>query len=174
MLETVLFYMFGGLIVAAAMGVAIGGNIVRMAYWLIGLLGGVAGLFFVMGFFFLGAVQLIVYVGGVAVLVVFGVMLTARQGSENIRGRRWEMAIAAVVCTMLLAGLLIAIHCSQWPQTAMTELPTVKDVGNDLLGRFLFMFELASVLLLVVMIAAAYLARPRSTSHKTQETNTSV
>ena len=169
MLEAVLFYMFGGLIVAAAMGIAIGGNIVRMAYWLIALLGGVAGLFFVMGFFFLGAVQLLVYVGGVAVLVVFGVMLTARQGSENIRGRRWEISIAAVVCTMLLMGLLLANHCSQWPQTAMTELPTVKDVGNDLLGRFLFMFELASVLLLVVMIAAAYLARPRSTRRNRQQ-----
>ena len=169
MLETILFYMFGGLVVAAAMGIAVGGNIVRMAYWLIGLLGGVAGLFFLMGLFFLGAVQLLVYVGGVAVLVVFGVMLTARQGEARIRGGRWETAVAAVVCVMLLVGLLIAMHCSPWTQTALSKLPTVKDVGNYLLGEFLFMFELASVLLLVVMIAAAYLARPRATKQRAQK-----
>ena len=93
----------------------------------------------------------------------------ARQGEARIRGGRWETAVAAVVCVMLLVGLLIAMHCSPWTQTALSKLPTVKDVGNYLLGQFLFMFELASVLLLVVMIAAAYLARPRSTKQRAQK-----
>ena len=59
-----------------------------MAYWLITMLIAVAGLYFLMGAYFLGVIQIIVYVGGVAVLLVFGVMLTSRQQAPKLRPGR--------------------------------------------------------------------------------------
>ena len=80
---------------AFAVAVVVSGNIVRMACYLIVSLAAVAGLFFLTGADFLGAVQLMVYVGGTMVLLVFGVMLTARGPFVSMKtgGGQWIMAI---------------------------------------------------------------------------------
>ncbi len=161
MIETIFFYLFAFLAVFSGLAILLSTNIVRMAYWLIGMLVAVAGLYFLMGAYFLGAIQIIVYVGGVAVMVVFGVMLTSRQLAAQLLPKRWETAWLAVVAVILLAGLIQAILSGEWSSHLQSRLPGVKNLGVSLLGRFIGPFELVSILLLVVLLGAAYLARPK-------------
>ncbi len=84
-------------------------NIVRAATWLLFTLAGTAGIFFLLGADFVGATQLLVYVGGTLVLVVFGVMLTAQGPFINMRIGAGEWAIAAVVGLSLFSVLAICL-----------------------------------------------------------------
>jgi NADH-quinone oxidoreductase subunit J len=161
MIETWLFLLFALVAVTSGLAILVSRNIVRMAYWLIGMLLAVAGLYFLIGAYFLGVIQIIVYVGGVAVLVVFGVMLTSRQLSVQWVPRRWEAVWLGLVSVALLAGLLLAIAQTAWPVRMDATVPTVAAIGGALLTEFVGPFELASVLLLVVLLGAAYLARPK-------------
>ncbi len=76
-IESILFYLFAAMTCGGALGVVVQQNVVRMAFWLIIALGSVSALFFLLHADFLGAAQLLIYVGGTVVLLVFGVMLTA-------------------------------------------------------------------------------------------------
>jgi NADH:ubiquinone oxidoreductase subunit 6 (subunit J) len=161
MLEMTLFFLFAALSVAAGVAILLSTNIVRMAYWLITMLVAVAGLYFLMGAYFIGVIQILVYVGGVAVLLVFGVMLTSRRLAPTLRPGRGEAAWLMLVGVVLLGGLVLSIAHVHWQQQ-LTPANSAADIGRSLLGDFLGPFELASVLLLVAMLGAAYLARPKA------------
>ena len=90
------------------MAVVVTGNIVRMACWLVVALAAVAGLFFLAGAEFLGAVQLMVYVGGTMVLLIFGVMLTARGPFVSLKISSGQWVVAIFIGGALLAVLLRA------------------------------------------------------------------
>jgi len=163
MLERLIFVLFALPAVIAGVAILLSTDIVRMAFWLITMLISVAGLYFLMGAYFLGVVQILVYVGGVAVLLVFGVMLTSRQLAPKLRPGPAETLWLATVSAILLLGLVLSILRAH---TGMEPLPvpvanSPADIGHSLMGDFLGPFELASVLLLVAMLGAAYLARPK-------------
>lgn len=196
MIEAINWHSFFFLLLALiacsfAVAVVVASNIVRMACNLIVSLAAVAGLFFLTGADFLGAVQLMVYVGGTMVLLVFGVMLTARGPYVSMKtgGGQWIAAI--IVGGALLAILLQAafsIHAWAGP-TRNEESPVVaaskvsdsatKELGLGLMGirvdrlgqedaarrggmsGYLLAFEIISVHLVVVLIGAAYLARAK-------------
>src|SRR6266852_4564750 len=105
-LKTLLFLAVAVLTGMCAIGVVVTQNIVRAAAWLLFTLGGVAGIFFFLGADFVGATQLIVYVGGTMVLVVFGVMLTAQGPFISLRTSAVEWAMSLVVGLMLLGTLI--------------------------------------------------------------------
>src|SRR5271168_2571028 len=84
-----------------AIAVVVTQNIVRSATWLLFTLGGVSGIFFLLGADFVGATQLLVYVGGTLVLVIFGVMLTAQGPFLNMKASVAEWAISAIVGVLL-------------------------------------------------------------------------
>jgi NADH-quinone oxidoreductase subunit J len=185
------FFLFFALVACAfAVAVVMTGNIVRMAAYLIVSLGAVAGLFFLAGADFLGAVQLMVYVGGTMVLLVFGVMLTARGPFVSMKTGGGQWILATIVTIVLLAILIqTALSVQNWPvtKTAQTDQaavapdlgPTSAKLGMGLLGvrvdqldnpdpvirrgmsGYLLVFEIISVHLLVVLIGAAYLARAK-------------
>lgn len=163
--------MFGALAVVSGLLILVSRNIVRMAYLLIAMLLSVAGLYFLMGAYFLGAIQIIVYVGGVAVLVVFGVMLTSRQAAGHLLPKVWEAIWLLVVSFLFFAGMVVMFLESHVHGRLNATSETVSDIGKNLLGKFLGPFELASVLLLVVLLGAAYLARPKvpTLGHKRNE-----
>src|SRR5687767_7742152 len=96
-----LFWAIGIVTAVSAITVAVTQNIVRCAVWLLFTLAGVAGLFFLMGADFVGAVQLLVYVGGILVLVVFGVMLTAQGPFVNLKTGVGEWTISIVAGVLL-------------------------------------------------------------------------
>lgn len=185
------FWTVASLTCLSAIMVAAAQNIVRAAVWLFFTLAGVAGLFFLLGADFLGAVQLIVYVGGVLILVIFGVMLTAQGPLSNIKTPAGEWAISLVVGFLLfslLGACILATSFEALTPTKVVDDPararSATDLGLVLLGvsddqvakpgkltqvptqgrypvSYLFPFEIVSVHLVVVLIGAAYLARAK-------------
>ena len=163
-----LFYALAALVVVGVIGVMTGRHIVHMAIQLLAALLGVAGLYVLLSAEFIAAAQLVIYVGGTLVLIIFGVMLTARTGTNVLRPGKFEAVIAALAGAALLVVLVIAITgtdtAAHYGMTIDGASPApaemVQPLGDALLGRYLLPFELASLLLLAVMLGAAYLARP--------------
>jgi len=158
----VLFYLFAAMAGGSAVMVVITRNIVRMAVALLFTLTGVAGLYFLLNAEFLAAVQLVVYAGGTLILIVFGVMLTSKGPFSRFEPKLAEVVIAFSIAIVLLFALIMAITKTTF---AADEIPgglyPVDKLGQILLGDYLVPFEVVSVLLLAVMIGAAYLAKGR-------------
>lgn len=160
MAEAVLFYIVAALVAGCALGCVLSFNIVRMATFLFGTLGGVALLYFMMSATFLGAIQLIVYAGGTLIVIIFGVLLTSQSPWARFVPKRLEIAAGAVVCLLLFGGLVAGVLRQDWSgAVSQPAWFSVAGFGEALLTTYLVPFELASVLLLAVMIGAAYLAR---------------
>jgi NADH-quinone oxidoreductase subunit J len=174
------FLLFAAIACAFAVAVVLSANIVRMAFYLVLSLAATAGLFFVAGADFVGSMQLLIYVGGTLVLLVFGVMLTSQDRFISMKTSQGEMIIAGLVGACLLVVLTWAAwSIPEWrgltrEQVAAVPLrPTATPVGLGLLGArvdgadrpdragYLLVFEIISVHLLVVLIGAAYLARAK-------------
>ncbi len=114
------FLLFGGLAALFAVAVVVTSNIVRMAFYLILSLGATAGLFFLAGADFVGAMQLMIYVGGTLVLLIFGVMLTAQGPFITMKTGGGEWVLATIVGGALL-GLLVktAFSVDDWQGPAV-------------------------------------------------------
>ncbi len=159
--EALAFYLLAALAAGSAFGCVIATNIVRMALCLLGTLGAVALLYFLLSANFLAVIQLVVYAGGTLILIVFGIMVTSRTYGEKLKPRTSEALIGTIVVLALFAGLVAILLRAPWTPVAPTEPSnSVAQIGQELLGTYLVPFELASVLLLAVMIGAAYLAQP--------------
>jgi NADH-quinone oxidoreductase subunit J len=182
------FLLFGALTAVFAVAVVVTSNVVRMAFYLILSLGATAGLFFLAGADFVGAMQLMIYVGGTLVLLIFGVMLTAQGPFISMKTGSGEWVLATILGGALL-GLLVktAFSVEDWrsPVAATqadalpVQTPTSAPIGLGLLGvrtdkldpenaalapgmaGYLLPFEIVSVHLLVVLVGAAYLARTK-------------
>jgi NADH-quinone oxidoreductase subunit J len=200
--QTILFWTLAALTGISAIAVVVTQNIVRAATWLLFALGGTAGIYFLIGADFIGAVQLIVYVGGILVLVVFGVMLTAQGPFVTMRAGAAEWVVALCVGILLFSVLAYTTGRVVWFQGQLSEAaqkdmnqrmrdPTASmssarlglaflgfkeispkgdipgvptkpgDPGSRHKMAYLLPFEIVSVHLLVVLIAAAYLARAK-------------
>jgi NADH:ubiquinone oxidoreductase subunit 6 (subunit J) len=139
-----------------------------------------AGLFFLAGADFVGSMQILIYVGGTLVLLVFGVMLTSQERFISMKTSQSEMGIAALVGACLFVVLAwAAFSIPEWRGLTREQVgaiplePTATPVGLGLLGvrvdgadrpdrsGYLLIFEIISVHLLVVLIGAAYLARAK-------------
>jgi NADH-quinone oxidoreductase subunit J len=158
-----LFYLFALATAGAALGVVLSRNIVRTAVFLLFTLAGVAGLYFLLNAEFLAAVQLVVYAGGTLILIVFGVMLTSKSPFSRFEPKRGEVVVAICAGAIFLGALIAAIgqtRFSEQPLQQAGQYPMDR-LGQALLGDYLVPFELASVLLLTVMIGAGYLAKGR-------------
>lgn len=161
--DALLFYIVGGTAVISAIAVCFTQNIVRMTVWLFLTLGAVAVLYFQLAANFLGAIQLIVYAGGTLVLLVFGVMLTSKSPWVRFTPSRWEVGGATGVCGLLLAVLCWLMIRTPWstPEGVIPGTP-VKAIGEAFMTTYLVPFEVAGVVLMIVMVGAAHLARQES------------
>ena len=182
-----LFTVFALLTCLSAIAVVLSQTVVRMAFWLVISLGSTAALFFLANADFVGAAQLLVYVGGTLVLLVFGVMLTASGPYLKILTSPGEIVLGAIVGLSFLFVVFASVSNVTWrePVSVSSSSPATPDVvGNTLrpLGLsflgvrpdqdlkaggdrmstgYLLPFEIVSVHLLVVLIGAAYLARAK-------------
>lgn len=162
LLECLIFYAVAIGTVVSALGVCVSKNVVRMAVWLFCALGGVAMIYFLLAATFLGAIQLIVYAGGTLILLVFGVMLTSKSPWARYEISRLEFVLAGIVSLGLLGALCGVILNTTWTGEVMElagQGTSVASLGKLLLGRYLVPFEAAGVLLMIVMVGAAHLAR---------------
>jgi NADH-quinone oxidoreductase subunit J len=162
-LDAALFYLFAGMTGASAVGVVACRNIVRAAVCLLFTLAGVAGLYFLLNAEFLAAVQLVVYTGGILIIIIFGVMLTSTSPFSRFEPKTGEVILSLLIGSLLMTALVLVILHSPFPtgDAGGRASNTIETFGQLLLGDYLVPFELASVLLLVVMIGAAYVARGR-------------
>lgn len=160
LLEPILFYIIAATTIISVVGICVSQNIVRMAVWLFITLSWVAFLYFLLSAVFLGAIQLMIYVGGTLILLIFGVMLTSKSPWVRFEPRRWEWIGAGIVSVALLVTLCVMLAHAIWPE-AGGEVPSfgVADLGHRLLTTYLVPFEVAGVLLMIVMVGAAHLAR---------------
>lgn len=185
--HSITFLLFALLACGFAVAVVVTSNVVRMAFYLTLSLGATAGLFFLAGAPFVGAMQLMIYVGGTLVLLIFGVMLTAQARFISMQTSGGEWVMAAILGAGLL-GLLVATGFSvkSWQEPrkdlaavtladGQTSTPiglALTGVRIDQLGQpnavrrhgmsgYLFPFVIISMHLLVVLIGAGYMARTK-------------
>ena len=156
---TLFFYMLASVSVISAVGVAIAPNILYSAFSLLGTLAGVAGLYLYLGADFVGIAQLLIYVGGILVLILFAVLLTNRIGEMNITNVSTGLMVgapAAIAVIALVARVALQTH---WPETETATAPTVARLGDAFLQEYLMPFEFASLVLLMALVGAMIVAR---------------
>lgn len=146
--------------VASAFVVVTAGNIVRAAFALLFTFGGVAGIYVYLGADFLAATQLLVYVGGILVLILFGVMLTHKIVSVELHQGSARVLRSAVLFAGLLYVLFSVYFNTEWVIRGTPEMEsTVERIGTAFMTSHLLPFEVASILLLAALIGAVLIAR---------------
>ena len=159
------FFAFSALTVGSALLAATAQKIVHSAFSLLATFFGVAGIYAVLGSDFMAVTQVIVYVGGILVLLVFGVLLTDRVPDEFQMKKPRHYLPAVFAAGLTFVCLAWAITGTQWNRLPhiLKEVgeatPTTAAIGRSLLTDYLLPFEFASILLLVVLVGAARVAR---------------
>ncbi|MCB1214054.1 MAG: NADH-quinone oxidoreductase subunit J [Deltaproteobacteria bacterium] len=160
-LTLLIFLAFSGLILGACLVLAFSKNLVYSAFSLLGTFTGVAAFFALLGADFLAIAQLLVYIGGIMVLYLFAVLMTSGIADVKVTNRSIGLKFALPVAVILFGLLAKLIFSTEW--FVVKELPeatpTTASIGNTLLTQYLLPFELASVLLLGVLVGAVSLGR---------------
>ncbi len=159
-LSTAVFYLVALITVVSAGMVAFSRNIIYSAFSLLGTFMGVAGLYVFLGADFVAAVQLLIYVGGILVLILFAVMLTHRITDVQVTNRAAGRIPALILIGALIYLLIETIKVTPWAKAKeLTYAPTTASIGDSFLSAYLLPFELASLVLLGAMIGAVVLSR---------------
>ena len=166
MAENIFFYAIAAVMVAAAVAVVTSRNVVRAALALIVVFAGVAAQFIVLGAEFLAVTQVLVYIGAIMVLMLFGIMLTrARIGRDaDMTNEHWWVG---ALTALLLAGvmgyaLVDYFGDDKLPhERALTAVngSNTATVSDSIFSQFLIPFEVVSVLLLAALVGAIVIAR---------------
>lgn len=158
------FIGFAGLTLLAALGLALSRKLIYAAFLLFVVLFGMAALFVLAGAEFLAVSQVIVYVGGILILIIFGVMLTQRDlltSPERSYRRLGPGLLVSGALAALLWRAFGTLDPAMLPQVeAAPTLTNTELLGVQTLTRYVLPFELISLLLLIALVGAAYLARP--------------
>ena len=156
----IIFYLFAALTLVSAFFVVTNRNIVYSAFFLLFTFFGVAGIYALLGADFVAIVQLIVYVGGILILLLFGVMLTNKITNVEIKTGTINIYPAVIGVGLLTGALLAALVHSNW-KTMLVEapLPTTAALGTILIQEYALVFELLGIILLIALIGAASIAR---------------
>lgn len=159
-LPVALFYVFAAFTVVSAAGVAFSSSIVYSAFALLGTLFGVAALYVFLAADFVAGAQFLIYIGGVLVLILFAVMLTHRIADVEVSNRAVGRFPALLVVGAVAAVMARAIFKTAWPVPAsLPDAPTTYAIGDGFLGPYVLPFELASFVLLAVLVGAIVMSR---------------
>lgn len=159
-IATVIFYLVAAITIVSAAMVAFSRNIVYSAFSLLGTFAGVAGIYVFLGADFVAAVQVLIYVGGILVLILFAVMLTHRITDVQITNRAAGRVPALVVIGIFLLLLLQTVQETPWVKAKeVVYAATTARIGDLFLEDYLLPFELASLVLLAALIGAVVLSR---------------
>jgi NADH-quinone oxidoreductase subunit J len=157
--DDLVFLLLAGVMLGAALLVVLGRDIIRSALWLILSFAALAGIYGLLGSFFLAISQVLVYVGAIAVLVLFAVMITqTKRGPARLVFNRqwWAGGLAAIV---LVGLLLTTIMLTDWDTTAQVQAADARDIALTLYDDYMFAFLALGVLLLAGVVGALYLAK---------------
>jgi NADH:ubiquinone oxidoreductase subunit 6 (subunit J) len=162
--SNVSFWFVTIIVVMSAFVAALSRSIVQAAFALFFTLLGMAGYYVLLGSGFLAITQVIIYVGGILVLLMFGVLLTNRPLQREQKGTTLLYAIGGSLGALFLLIVLVRIISTiPWQQATTIAAPPsdVRPIGMMLLTNYLLPFELAGMTLLLCLIGAAYLVRRR-------------
>tara|TARA_B110000444_G_C18771797_1_gene562946 strand:+ start:216 stop:704 length:489 start_codon:yes stop_codon:yes gene_type:complete len=155
-----IFWLIATITILSACFVVFNGQLIYSAVALLFTLFGVAGLYVFLWADFIAGIQLLVYVGGILVLIVFGIMLTNKISSVSISHESVHRGVGGVISLWLTIFLFIMISKTAWLLSPSLEpTSTVNEIGKLLLTKYLIPFEAISLLLLGALIGAAVLSR---------------
>ena len=159
-ISTVVFYLIAVITIGSAIVVAFSRNIIYSAFSLLGTFMGVAGIYVFLGADFVAAVQVLIYVGGILVLILFAVMLTHRITDVEITNRSAGRIPALFIIAVFLVLLVQTVWETPWVKVKeIAHQPTTAKIGELFLENYLLPFELASLVLLAAMIGAVVISR---------------
>lgn len=152
---------FALLTVVSAVIVVFSGRILHSAFALLFTFCGVAALYVFLFADFLAVTQLLIYVGGILILIIFGLLLTQRVMDARFTDQSHQR-ISSILLAVLFAAMLIGVIVgTPWKLAFRPDTPTTEVIGVSMLTQYLVPFEMASMLLLVALIGAVWLVRPR-------------
>lgn len=157
----VVFWLLSVVIIISGIMVVTLRNIFHCALFLIMCLFAVAGIYILLSAEFLAAAQVLIYVGAVAILMIFAVMLTTNLASEQIRMTSQNAAVAGLACMLFAIGVVLLLAKTTVWQYSDADLVTdnVGTIGKYLMTEFMLPFEVVSLILLAALIGAIVLAR---------------
>ena len=159
-LDAGVFYLLAAVTVAGAFGVVLARKLVHAALLLTVTFIGVACLYFKLGADFLGAAQLMIYAGGVAVLIVLGVMLTRHAPGEETSPDNTRWFAAPVTAALFFSVVFSAVYLTPFAEVAQSSAgSTIEAIADLMLGEYVMTFELAATLLLAALVGAIVLAK---------------
>lgn len=163
-----LFYLFAVLAILSGAYMVLTRNLLYAGFALLVTLLSVAGIYVLLFADFVAVTQLMVYVGGVLVLILFGIMLSSRVKNKSVLSENVNKIWGAIVSIFILIGLCYTIWRASfssmpWVQHAQADVlnneeSTVYTIGIKLMTDYVLPFEVASLLLLIALIGAAYIA----------------
>ncbi|MEX2294486.1 MAG: NADH-quinone oxidoreductase subunit J [Acidimicrobiales bacterium] len=166
--QNLFFYAFAAMIVFSAIRVVTTQNVVHAALYLVAVLAGVGAQYILLAAEFVAATQVLVYIGAVVVLLLFGVMLTRTEigRDQDLTHRNWPggAATAILLLGVMAYTLIDEYGWSRTPLPADTRIASVNGsntatVSDSIFGQYLVPFEVISVLLLAALVGAIVLAR---------------
>jgi NADH-quinone oxidoreductase subunit J len=148
----------GVVVAGSAIGMLTTKNVVHAAFWMLASMLGTAGIYMLLSAEFVALVQIMVYAGAVAVLLLFVIMLTLRRREDAIRSRDFSLSALAVA---LLVGALVAVGLRNpqfvRPSDAWASVaPGIAEFGRELFSTWMLPFEMASLLLTVALVGAVW------------------
>lgn len=157
----ILFYVFAALAVISGFVVVFSRSVIYAAFSLLFTFLGVAGLYVLLSADFVAVAQIMVYIGGILILMVFGVMLTRKATDAEVQAPTMKTIPALIIVGLVMGTLVNVFTSATWPTSGM--MPdidgTTLEIGELLLTTFIMPFELAGILLLAAIMGAAFIAR---------------
>ena len=159
-LYDIIFYLFAIITLGSALIVVSSRNIIYSAFSLLFTFFGVAGIYVLLHADFIAVVQLIIYVGGILILIIFGVMLTNKITDVQIKSETIQI-VPATIAVGIFAGILTAVlvKTDWYTTTPATYDQTIFEIGRQLLTTYVLPFELAGIILLIALIGSVMIAR---------------
>jgi len=162
--NVIMFYLFSGIILVFALLSITTRRILRAAVYLLFVLIATAGLYFLLQYQFMAAVQLTLYAGGIVVLIIFSILLTHHISHRFKHPDLTKLIMGVSVAVVGSAITIYTILTYPFQTSTVSEMPaTMENIGNQLLGTekngYVLPFELISILLLAAMVAAIIIAK---------------
>ncbi len=168
--EQIVFFIFTIIVLGGGLGVVFTKNLYYNALFMSLSFSGMAGFFIMLNAGFLAAVQIVVYVGAIAILILFAIMLSRRlmgNGNDGSHGNRQQTWLAAIVVPLLFIALVAVLAQVNWNISSLAPTgDALTLLGLSFLGSYVIPFEVVSILLLVALVGAIILARDIQTGRE--------
>ena len=173
-MEQIIFYTLAVILIIFAIASVTSRKMLRSVIYLLFVLGGIAGIYFLIDYNFLAAIQLTVYAGGIVVLIIFSVLLVHHIEMELEIAKTSKQILTTLACLIGLGVFLTIIYSHEFNVVENSATTTTSEIGTKLLsygeGGFILPFEVISVLLLAAMVGAIIVAKGNKLTDKNDKT----